>query len=276
MSIALIVPTYGAYDYALKTVTSFFTHTPGNDNRCYVIDDGHKDWHTVNWANWPVHTLALADTPRQALAHLPNNNTQLLCHRFTDNNGLTRSWNLGLYLAANSPAWRADYVVCGNSDLLFTANWSAPLLEGLNSGLDLIGPVTNAPGHAFWQNVAHYCRYTLTDNPLILNQTAKSLNHHRLRRCVLINGFCMMAKTETWWRGAFSPEFVFNPRYRMTGNEDELQVRWRRDGYRIGFSPRSFVFHYRSVSRPAAFTGYLSKGGYRHESDSGNDNIYPT
>jgi GT2 family glycosyltransferase len=80
-------------------------------------------------------------------------------------------------------------------------------------------------------------------------------------------GFFMMAKTRTWWRGAFSSECVFDAGYPLLHNELELQKRWLKAGMRIGFCPRTYVFHYRSVSRPEGLTGRLGRGAYRPRKD---------
>jgi hypothetical protein len=39
----------------------------------------------------------------------------------------------------------------------------------------------------------------------------------------------------------------------MTGNEDELQSRWRAKGMKFAAALGSFIFHYRSVSRGKKF-----------------------
>jgi GT2 family glycosyltransferase len=78
-----------------------------------------------------------------------------------------------------------------------------------------------------------------------------------------INGFFMMAKTETWWRGSFSDVDVFDPQYPMVDNEVQLQQRWSQQGFRVGIVPRSYIFHYRSVSRPEGLRDGLGDGAFR-------------
>jgi GT2 family glycosyltransferase len=70
----------------------------------------------------------------------------------------------------------------------------------------------------------------------------------------------MFARTERWWEGRYSGENVFDPAMAMTGNEDELQKRWRKKKFRTGFCPQSFIFHYRAVSRGDRFK---HRGWYR-------------
>jgi GT2 family glycosyltransferase len=145
----------------------------------------------------------------------------------------------------------ATYTICGNSDILFTPGWFEPLKRGLEY-VDLIGPVTNAPGHCPWQDAKKFgALNTTSDDERILISYAKMLREKPIHcmRVSRINGFFMMAKTKTWWKYAFDNENVFDPRYKLVGNEDEFQIRGLYKGMRIGFSPNSYIFHYRSVSR---------------------------
>ena len=72
----------------------------------------------------------------------------------------------------------------------------------------------------------------------------------------------MLARTDVWWKGKFDKQYVFDPRKKMAGNEDELQKRWKRIGQRSGFVPSSFIFHYRSVTRGER---YKDRGWHRLE-----------
>ena len=83
----------------------------------------------------------------------------------------------------------------------------------------------------------------------------------------------MLAKTNTWHANAFSAATVFNPKYKLTGNEHELQDRWSARGMKIGFVTRSFVFHYRSVSRPDMLSAPNSRGAVRNARISSNDGL---
>ncbi len=72
-----------------------------------------------------------------------------------------------------------------------------------------------------------------------------------------------------WWEGAHSPGNVFDPQYPLAGNEVDLQIRWEAMGLRVGLVPQSYIFHYRSVSRPEGLRGNLGAGAYRfHSSES--------
>src|SRR4051812_34556074 len=103
MSIGLIVPTYGAFGYARRTVESFFEHTPG-DNKCYVIDDASPGWPSVNWDLWPAHAIAptnysthlLLEAMPTGLDSTASDDACILGYHFRKHSGLTRSWNMGL------------------------------------------------------------------------------------------------------------------------------------------------------------------------------------
>lgn len=250
--IAFILPLYGSFDYGRLAAQSFFATTPEELNPILItLDDASPGYDQQDWSAW------YAGLPRARCHHV----------RWHENAGLTRSWNFGLWLAREL---RMRYAVAGNSDVVMTPGWYAGLTSVLDQGLvDLAGPVTNAPGRTRQQpptqNVAaHLAGYELSDDPAVLAQQAELLRSLYPPAHVIvdnINGFFMMATVEKWWQGAFNPTFVFDPSRRMTGNEDELQRRWKRLGRKAGYVPSSFVFHYRSVTRGDSFktAGWLRR-----------------
>lgn len=241
--VAVIVPTYKHFGVAEGAVRSAFAHTP--DCRVFVLDDHSPDWDPA-WA-----------------ARLGAEFPHLRWHRFGKNGGLTRSWNEGLRLARESGC---AYTVAANSDVLFTPGWFEPLAWALDNGVDLAGPLTNAPGHQPKQQVKrHLPDYTAADDPAALAETARRLaeKNPRIFTPLRINGFCMAAKTLRWWEGAFSPAAVFNPKFKMTRNEDELQGRWARLKRVAAVVTASFVFHYRGVSRTGGTRGREGQGWFR-------------
>lgn len=275
MSIALIVPTYSHFNYALKTVNSFLEHTPGDDNKVYVVDDASPDWGTVNWDEWPAHVMAPYDMPRETLLTAThkeldptaNGDERIIVYHHTRHHGLTRSWNMGLRLGKKSKPWAADIVICGNSDILFTPGWHEPLVEGL-SKFDLVGPLTNAAGRVFDQNVKRFHQeYKLTDDPAYLATLADTLKQKYQNLCKKtgrINGFFMAAYAKTWWSVAYDKDHVFDPHDRMDNAAYELQERWRYAGRTIALVPSSFIFHYRSISRGRrGLVGECGRGAWR-------------
>lgn len=235
LSVVAVIPTFNKFVYARQTVLSFFRYSPP-DAVVLVIDDASPCYYRQDWAAWSE------GMPRG----------RLILRHFSENDGITRSWNLGLLMARDL---RATYTVAGNSDILFTPGWFEPLAYHADRGLALVGPVTNAPGptNQQLQNVNRYVtNYQVSDDPGHLAMVAARLRDtwpvETAVTCKL-NGFCTMARTDRWWEGAFDRTHVFDPAMKMVGNEDELQRRWKARGWQAGFVPRSFVFHYRAVSR---------------------------
>lgn len=238
--IAVIIPVYNNYIYARRACLSLFKYS---EIPCHalVVDDASPEFSQVDWSAW------YKDLPEEKITY----------YRFKANGGLTRSWNWGLQAARERGS---RYAVCGNSDILFTPNWDVPLTYHADKSCALVGPVSNAPGmtNKGRQSVQKYFPgYRVTDDPEYLARVSAYLKRTYPKDTVVtgvsINGFFMLASTKTWWEGAFDEKHVFDPRKRMTGNEDELQRRWHRRKMRSGFVPTSFIFHYRSVSRGSRF-----------------------
>jgi len=248
VDILVIIPTYGHFDYAREVVRSLLrsTDNSGISVQYVVIDDASREWSEVDWRQWP--------------------NDNFLKLRFCEHGGLTRSWNAGLRMAVDVSA---KYAVCTNSDILFSEGWFTALIATLESGVALVGPVTNAPGDATWQNVSAFCDPSSSgvvpdDSDEHVDAIARILRELQIAPLKRpINGFFMMAKTGTWWRGAFDSESVFDPTIPLGGNELELQRRWSVLGLQTAVVPQSYIFHYRSVSRPDGLIGSLGLGAFR-------------
>lgn len=238
-----MIPTFRNLDYAARAARSALEATP--NSLVIVVDDGSPDW-SPKW---------FKDLPPK----------QLVVHRFPKNDrNLTRSWNWGLLKASERGA---AYAVATNSDTYFPPGWFAPIRAALDAGaLDLAAPVTNAPGHRPRQRVNDWLPgYVPSEDPGRVRGVQEALagRHGGLVVPGPVNGFCMAARTATWWRGAYSGAAVFHPKYKMTRNEDELMGRWKRLGLRTGFVPASFVLHFRGVSRKGATSGREGRGWLR-------------
>jgi GT2 family glycosyltransferase len=237
------IPTYGQFDYVKKTLASLDRCKLFNIGmRVFIVDDGSPDW----------------------FAYASETTTyNLSCQRlhFMDNAGLTRSWNIGLRQARDLGY---EYAVIGNSDILFTPGWYYGLKDALEQ-YALVGPVTNAPGHCPWQSIERLGIHGIDDHIDVIDEIAITLHARKLpaQQTVRVNGFFLMAKTKTWWDNAYDADNVFDPKYKLTGNEDELQRRWDAKGLKFAYVPTSFIFHYRSVSRPQALASKESKGAFR-------------
>ena len=229
-----ICPQYNAFVYTWRAVRSFFKYSP-DDSVVIIPDDDSSNFDKQNWDDF------FEDLPRD----------RIILHHFESNAGLTRGWNWGCTKAREIGA---KYTIVGNNDVLFTPGWHEGLIHNLNRGFMQVGPVTNAPGYyCDKQNVKHYFKdYKVNDDHEYLHDVARSLRKHFNLDQIQIanpNGFFMMARTETWWKGKYNEQYVFNPHKKMKDNETELQDRWNKKKWRMGFVPTSFIFHYRAVSR---------------------------
>lgn len=128
--------------------------------------------------------------------------------------------------------------------------------------------MTNAPGHRPKQRVTEVFKtFQLRDDDAYLDDVSKRLLKLSPRgvRVGKVNGFCMAARVDVWWKGAHDARHVFNPgdKFKLTRNEDELQGRWDRMGLSQGAILGSFVWHYRGVTRKGATKGPEGKGHFR-------------
>ncbi|HVU39304.1 MAG TPA: hypothetical protein VHC95_13300 [Opitutales bacterium] len=225
-----ICPTYGQYDYARLALESFFRHT--ERGLAVVIDDAHPKFHRFWDRRWNV-----------------------AAHPFKTRGGVTRSWNHGLRLARK---FGARYTICGNDDILFTPQWwQGPVLLANDPDVGLVGPLSNGPGLSNReQNIWDHVRgYKPSDRPAALAKVAAQLRRRYEKSdgvpVSAANGFFLFARTERWWEGRFDSRHVFNPAppYAMVHSEHELQWRMMERGWKNVVSLRSFIFHYRSVTR---------------------------
>lgn len=227
--VGVVIPTYNQFDYAKIAVESCLKNTAN----CLVIlvDDGSPKWNPSEWESYP--------------------SSQLVIHRFPKNDkNLTRSWNKGVEIALQN---NCQIIAAANSDLKFPPNWIKGILEALGAGAGVVGPVTNAPGHRPSQDVrTRIKKYKVDDSDEAIAATSEKLNSSMAgkRGKGPLNGFCLIATAETWVKGAYKlPELYFNPKFKMTRNEDELMGRWKRLGISSAIAYSSFVFHYRGVTR---------------------------
>lgn len=246
--VAFVIPTYNHLDYALISAKTALAHTP--NSVVMVVDDASPEWSQSIWNSLPQD--------------------RLIIHRFPKNDkNLTRSWNWGLSKAREL---KIPITVATNSDVIFPKNWfQATEKVLLENRADLVGPVTNAPGHRPNQQIASLLtNYKITDDLGYLNQTQNDVFKKYGYEIwpTLINGFCVTALTEKWWSGAFSEEHVFRPDFKMIRNEDELEGRWLAMGRVVAIVPGSFVWHYRGVTRNSTF-GAQGKGWFRRSNRKG-------
>lgn len=250
-TLLIVVPTYGAFDFAARAIRSATVNTRTCEPYFIVVDDATPVSARDHW-----HDLYGAMNELRS--------GKAWYHSFSENGGLTRSWNYGIEGAIN---FGCDYCCVTNSDVVFTPGWDGPIVEGLKSGMALLGPSTNAPGTEEYQCADRWLPsgypFVVNDDQSNLDGIAKALFEQNGNTIVRgpINGFCMIAETGTWDAHRYAKHEVFRPRNElnsfgkknftplMTLQEYELQKRWHKAGLQTGLCPGSFVFHYRAVSR---------------------------
>lgn len=252
-AVGVIIPTYGHFDYAQLAIESACKYTPSAT--IIVVDDQSPDW--------PGERIVSGFTDGRHPYYI---------QRYETNGGLSRSWNAGLRYCRRAGI---EYAVCGNSDLVFSDGWWGELVAGLRprhhsdgprGRYNFVGPVTNAAGHSKAQQVTRYIPdYEVDDDQDAIDATARKLRtgYHDYVGRSLLNGFCFAGRTEDFWKAAITPTEVFRNDIPLAGNEDEFFERAKTHGMIGGICPRSFVFHYRSVSRGLKGRENLEMGAMR-------------
>jgi hypothetical protein len=254
-TIVVVIPTYGYLDYAARAALSFVGSCINEQPYVVIVDDGTpiEVW-THHWAKIRSSLDAI------------NHGTSIQGHRFDKNErDMTRSWNYGARVARQRGA---AYTVLTNSDVLFPYGWFDPIRAELDSGsLALAAPMTNAPGHRRVQDVKGVLAdYAASDAQEDVNRTQMELLNLQLSQPIVVgrvNGFCIAARTDTLWSVAFSSDAVINPTIKMEGNEEFLEGQLRQADLPTGAVCRSFVFHYRGLTRERGRRGPEAKGMYR-------------
>lgn len=249
----VVIPTFRAWEYAVRTVRTALASTPGCT--AAVVDDGSPDWAGNRFAEF---------------------GKRVITHHFRKNaKSVTRSWEWGARLARER---KFRFVAFGNSDLKFPPGWWPPVRAALtcpeaDGRLHLAGPFTNAPGHRVEQNIRNRLPgYKPDDSDAAVASTQRALDllsPSPVKLTGRVNGFLFAVETEILFTHPFDDAHVFHPgaRYRMERSEDQLCGRFAKAGLRVGAVRDSFVFHYRGVSRPAGRRGKSAAGLYRPKGD---------
>lgn len=244
LRIGYVMPVKGHVEYARAAIESLVAGSDGAILTVYVVEDGKTpspDWLPQVGYPHSVDYVALGDDL-----------------------GPTAAWNHGLSRAIV----RNDFVVMGNDDVLAPKGWWKDLFYACDTRvLDFVGPLSNSPGTTNGQqHVTHYLPdYTLQDDVGAIDQVQGRLqaDHHHKFRVGAANGFFIAALSKRWRAVAYDaergqifpaeihrmPSGRVNPTPLVTGQEDWLHQHARMLDFRMGISPGTFVFHYRSVTR---------------------------
>jgi len=225
----ILIPTYNNFAYVFECLRSLIKYS--HDYKIAVIDDCSPDW--TDSVEARIRKIVPPDC--------------LILERYSEGGGnLTRSWNRACELAKEH---KCKYTVLANDDVKFSPFWWENLESALEK-VDLVAPVTNAPGgkHYDQQRVNTYIKdYVLSDKDEDIMNTAMSLQEFKGQVCSgRVNGFFFAAKTSVLWNSSYNGTTVFDPSKKLLGAEDEYMDRFPG---KMGTALSSFIFHYRSVSR---------------------------
>lgn len=244
--LSIVIPVYGALEETLDCVTSLLQSDAGG---CpiFLMDDG-SDWH-------------VQDTLRSRFADAPN--VTLISH--FRNRGYTRNIAMGVDQTST------DYVCILNSDTLLPAVWAGPLVAKLESDAYLagVGPLSNA---ASFQSVPDLVdpetgKFSENDglgfDPAERETVAALLRELGKGVCVdvpILNGFCTVFR-----RSALDAIGGFDTQGYPEGygEENDLCIRLKAEGYRLCVLLDCFVHHQKSKSFGSARKETLSARGAR-------------
>lgn len=253
--LCVIVPTYSKFEYAQQAVSSAIEAAKDVETHVFLVDDASPDFHGRDNIGEIAPNFIVRDLMAKYSKRL-----RLIVNRA--NVGLTKTWNTGITAAIVDGSFK--YICVTNSDVVFPKAYDIGMTHALKSSrVDLVGPVTNAPGTEEAQFVKLYSSsYT---GPRVDRidavQTELLAKHSTEVKKMTLNGFCMMALARTWENNMYAPSQPFkesnpfnskgqpNPTPAMTLQEYELQSRWHKLGLKSGVALSSYVFHYRSVTR---------------------------
>lgn len=238
--VVVCVPVYGAFPEALNAIRSI-ARADGCPSLVVLDDASPGDEH----ASFRVDVENSVPPER------------LLYRRFAYNQGLTRMWNEGWRAAREAGA---AYFVAGNSDVLVGAHALTTMIAVCaRRGSTLVGPMTNAPGHVRDQQA---CGVVQPRQPVVdaMDEVLRKAHGSDSKVVPRVNGFFALGQVDRL--PPYDSENLFNPRNRMTGNEDELQARMAHRGLVSRVALGAYVFHYRSLSRGLAGRS-ADRGAYR-------------
>jgi len=157
--------------------------------------------------------------------------------------GLTDSWNTAYQFFRKH---KYEGCILSNDDVLLPKGFSKGLLDGLEK-FDLVGPVSNKPGHGVSQKVgAPVLGVSLTEDNIDQVQEAllQKYRESPLVEHSFVNGFCFAFST-TIQKFMFSDRLLLNPAHRNIGNEGDLVTRVNERGGKIAFCRTSYVWHFK-------------------------------
>lgn len=257
--LSIVIPVYGALEETLACVDSLLLSDAGG---CpiFLMDDG-SDWH-------------VQDRLRSAYADKPN--VSLISH--FRNRGYTRNISMGVDQTST------PYVCILNSDTLLPAVWAGPLVARLDSDTYLagVGPLSNA---ASYQSVPELVdpetgKFSENDglgfDPEERETVAallRSLGKGGVVDVPILNGFCTVFRRSALDAIGGFDTVGYPEGY---GEENDLCIRLKAEGYRLCVLLDCFVHHQKSKSFGSARKETLSARGARTLSKKFGPELVPS
>lgn len=156
--------------------------------------------------------------------------------------GLTDSWNKTFGYFRNKGYERC---ILSNDDVRFAKGFSVGLFQGLKQ-FDVVGPLTNQPGHQSKQRLPQclLIKVNPENADKIQEELAKTYNNEPFEQLPYFNGFCF-AFSKSIERFMFSDTLLFNPENINIGQETDLCNRMQENGGKVGLCKISYVFHWK-------------------------------
>ena len=239
--IDVVIPVFNAKDYAVDCIQSIISSSSNYHQNLIVIND------------------CSSNETRVALEALDRSNSHIKLINNEENIGYTRSVNLGLRSS------QSEIAVILNSDTIVSDRWIDKLVNHFASLPELaaVGALSNA---ATYQSVPRvkddngkFAANHLPDGHSIetINALPEKGFSRSLASTPILNGFCYALRRSALESVGYLDEASF-PRY---GEENDLFIRLTNQGYKLGVSCDTYIFHAKSKSFGEDQKIKLSKSG---------------
>ena len=219
MQASIIIPVHNAIEVARSCLESIFNHGSELTFEVVVVDNGS----TPEVEKW----LVSQEKSHSNLRHL----------RYEEPLGFARAVILGVQAATG------DVLIILNSDTIVTPRWLDDLYSALQDDVSL-GALTPSTNHAGEPAQMDFDTVDLTASKALALRARKQKAPYILYLPQRLTFFCVALRREVW------TEFGgLDEAYRVGNYEDDdLCLRLRVAGYRIGIAQHVFVYHHNNAT----------------------------
>lgn len=212
--ISIIIPVYNQHEMTKQCIDSIVKNT--DDYEIIVVDNGSspsiEEWyHTTKYADW-IWIKAI------------RNETNL---------GFPMAVNRGIRAA------KGDIICLINNDTVVTPGWLKGLTDALESGYDIVGPMTN---YVAGLQKASTALYEDEETLSLATKEWSEKNKGAVQEVNFVIGFCMVFKKTLFEKlGDFDESM-----WPCSGEEIDFCFRCREAGGKIGIIRDVYIHHYGS------------------------------